>query len=59
MRHNTLADGVSLIGALPADLVWTGHATKTLNPSKDPEKNQKNMDKAMAKLLKDFPPKKS
>jgi Domain of unknown function (DUF4136) len=38
------------------DLVWTGRATKTLNPSKDPEKNQKNLNKAMAKLLKDFPP---
>jgi Domain of unknown function (DUF4136) len=41
------------------DLVWTGRATKTLNPSKDSAKNQKNLDKAMAKLLKDFPPKKS
>lgn len=39
------------------NLVWTGRATKTLNPSKDSEKNQKNLDKAMAKLLKDFPPK--
>ena|SRR5579883_708626 len=38
-------------------LVWRGTATKTLNPSKDQEKNQKNLDKAMAKLLKDFPPK--
>jgi hypothetical protein len=38
-------------------LVWTGHATKTLNPSKDQEKNQKNLEKAMQKLLKDFPPK--
>ena len=38
-------------------LVWKGQATKTLNPSNDPEKNQKNIEKAMAKLLKDFPPK--
>jgi Domain of unknown function (DUF4136) len=37
-------------------LVWTGHATKTISPSKDPQKNQKNIDKAMQKLLKDFPP---
>jgi Domain of unknown function (DUF4136) len=37
-------------------LVWTGHATKTINPSKDPQKNQRNIDKAMQKLLKDFPP---
>ncbi len=38
-------------------LVWTGRATKTLEPSKDPQKNQKNLDKAMAKLLKNYPPK--
>lgn len=38
-------------------LVWTGNATKTLDPSKSQEKNQKNLDKAMQKLLKDFPPK--
>jgi hypothetical protein len=38
-------------------LVWKGQATKTLNPSKDPNKNQENLNKAMAKLLKDFPPK--
>jgi hypothetical protein len=38
-------------------LVWTGKATKTLDPSKSQEKNQKNLDKAMAKLLKNFPPK--
>ena len=37
-------------------LVWTGRATKTLNPSGNPEKNQKNIDKAMEKLLKHFPP---
>jgi hypothetical protein len=37
-------------------LIWTGSATKTINPSKDPQKNQKNLDKAMQKLLKNFPP---
>ncbi len=37
-------------------LVWTGTATKTLNPSSNQEKNQKNLDKAMAKLLKNYPP---
>jgi polysaccharide deacetylase 2 family uncharacterized protein YibQ len=37
-------------------LIWTGTATKTLNPSSDQEKNQKNLDKAMAKLLKNYPP---
>ncbi len=39
-------------------LVWTGTATKTLDPSSNQEKNQKNLDKAMAKLLKNYPPKK-
>jgi hypothetical protein len=37
-------------------LIWRGSATKTLNPPKDPEKRQRNLDKAVAKLLKDFPP---
>lgn len=37
-------------------LVWTGRATKTLDPSSNQEKNQKNLNKAMAKLLKHYPP---
>jgi hypothetical protein len=38
-------------------LVWTGRATKTLDPSSNQEKNMKNLDKAMQKLLKNYPPK--
>ncbi len=38
-------------------LVWTGSATKTINPSASHEKNIKNLDKAMVKLLKNYPPK--
>lgn len=38
-------------------LVWQGRATKTLDPSNNQEKNQKNLNKAMAKLMKNFPPK--
>ena len=38
-------------------LVWTGNATKTLDPSSNQEKNQKNLNKAMQKLLKNYPPK--
>ena len=38
-------------------LVWTGNATKTIDPSSNQEKNQKNLDKAMQKLLKNYPPK--
>ena len=37
-------------------LVWTGRVSKTLDPSNNQEKRQKNLDKAMAKLLKNFPP---
>jgi hypothetical protein len=37
-------------------LIWTGTATKTIDGNKDPQKIQKNLDKAMRKLLKDFPP---
>jgi hypothetical protein len=36
--------------------LWTGQATKTMSPSDNPEKNQKNMQKAVNKLLKNFPP---
>ena len=41
----------------PKQLVWTGHATKTIDPSSNQEKNMKNLNKAMAKLLKNYPPK--
>jgi hypothetical protein len=40
-------------------LVCTGRATKTLDPSSNQQKNQKNLDKAMQKLLKNYPPKQS
>jgi uncharacterized protein DUF4136 len=38
-------------------LVWTGSATKSLDPSSNQQKNEKNLNKAMAKLLKNYPPK--
>ena len=38
-------------------LVWTGRATKTLDASANQEKKQKNLNKAMQKLLRNFPPK--
>jgi hypothetical protein len=37
-------------------LVWTGRVTKTIDPSANQEKNEKNLNKAMQKLLKNFPP---
>lgn len=53
------------IGALVLDmydpgtkqLVWTGTAQKTLDPRSNQEKNMKNLNKAMTKLLKNYPPK--
>jgi hypothetical protein len=38
-------------------LVWTGRATKTLDPGANQGKKQKDLDKAMQKLLKNYPPK--
>jgi Domain of unknown function (DUF4136) len=38
-------------------LVWTGRATKTINPGNSQEKIQKNLNSAMKNLLKNFPPK--
>jgi hypothetical protein len=38
-------------------LVWTGRATKTIDPGISQEKRQKNLDKGAQKLLKNFPPK--
>jgi len=38
-------------------LVWTGNATKTIDPSSNQEKNMETLNKAMAKLLKNYPPK--
>ena len=38
------------------DLVWRGVASKTLDPKAKPEKQQKNLAKAVKKLLKNYPP---
>jgi hypothetical protein len=39
-------------------LVWRGMASKQLDPKAKPEKRQKNLDKGMQKLFKNYPPKK-
>jgi len=38
------------------DLVWRGVVSKTLDPKAKPDKRQKNLNKATAKLLKNYPP---
>jgi hypothetical protein len=37
-------------------LVWEGTASKVIDPNAKPEKQQKNLEKAVAKLLKNYPP---
>ena len=37
-------------------LVWKGRASKTLDVKASPEKRTKNLDKAMEKMLKNYPP---
>jgi hypothetical protein len=41
------------------NLVWRGVASKTLDPKAKPEKRQKNLNKAVAKLMKNYPPPKN
>ena len=38
------------------DLVWRGVVSKTIDPEAKPEKQEKNLNKAVTKLLKNFPP---
>jgi hypothetical protein len=41
----------------PQTLVWRGVASKTLDRDAKPDRRQRNLERAVAKLLKDFPPK--
>jgi len=40
----------------PKTLVWRGVVSKTIDQKAKPDKQKKNLDKAMAKLMKNFPP---
>jgi Domain of unknown function (DUF4136) len=48
---------VDLYDSKNHDLVWRGVASKTIDPKAKPEKQQKNLTKAVVKLLKNYPPK--
>jgi hypothetical protein len=50
--------GVDMYNSSKKDLVWRGVASKTIDPKAKPEKQQKNINKAVKKLLKNYPPKK-
>jgi Domain of unknown function (DUF4136) len=47
---------LSMYDPAAKQLVWRGVASKTLDPKAKPEKKQKNINKAVAKLLKKYPP---
>jgi len=47
---------LSMFDAGKKNLVWKGAVSKTIDPTAKPDKAQKNLDKAIAKLLKNYPP---
>jgi len=64
MSTTTTTSQTINIGTLNVDLydvgtkqqVWRGEASKTLGSGKDPQKVNKNLNKAVAKLFKKYPP---
>jgi hypothetical protein len=48
---------VSMYDSHDKQLVWRGSASKTLDPKAKPDKKEKNINKAVAKLMKNYPPK--
>jgi len=61
-QQSTISTGTLVLDMYdPAgkQLVWTGRVSKTLDPSANEGKKQKNLDKAMQKLMKNFPPRAS
>ena len=64
METTTTTSSIIRTGTLNLDIydvaaknqIWRGEASKTLGSGKDPEKVQKNLNKAMAKMLKNYPP---
>ena len=64
MSTTTTTSKTINVGTLSCDIydvaakkqIWRGDATKTLGSGKDPKKVEKNLNKAMAKLFKKYPP---
>src|SRR5215813_6787054 len=64
MSTTTTTSETIRIGTLDVDIydaaaknqIWKGQATKTLGSGKDPEKVNKNINKAVEKLFKKYPP---
>jgi Domain of unknown function (DUF4136) len=47
---------IGLFDPATKQLVWRGSASKTLDIKRDPDKNYRNLEKAMAKLFRNYPP---
>lgn len=47
---------VDMYDSAKQNLVWRGLVSKTLDPKAKPDKQQKNLQKAVQKLLKNYPP---
>jgi hypothetical protein len=47
---------VDLFDPAKKQLIWRGDASKTLDLKRDPDKNYKNLQNAMTKLFKNYPP---
>jgi Domain of unknown function (DUF4136) len=64
MGTTTVTSSTINIGTLDCDIydvgikkqIWRGEASKTLGSGKDPRKVEKNINKAMAKMFKKYPP---
>jgi hypothetical protein len=48
---------LDMYSSSPQALVWRGNVAKTLDSNAKPDKQQKNLTKAVAKMLKNYPPK--
>ncbi|MGC4051418.1 MAG: DUF4136 domain-containing protein [Paludibaculum sp.] len=48
--------GVVMVDAARNQVVWQGSAEKTLDIKRDPDKNFRNLEKTVAKLMKNYPP---
>ena len=48
---------LSIYDSATKQLVWRGSVNKTLDPDAKPEKKEKNINKAVVRLLKNYPPK--
>jgi hypothetical protein len=61
-QTSTITNGtlvIDLYDPAKKQLIWRGDAAKTLDIKKNPDKNYKNLQKALTKLFKNYPPQSS